>query len=702
MSTASHPSRDPLAWRLLPREPWAVATWALLVSAGVLAVTTLRDYGSTWDERVQAELGRDVVAWFASGGGDERALSGGSAGNLHLYGGAFEALAEVAGRALPLDPVDARHLVNVLAALGGVVGTALLARRLGGARAAFLAAALLLTTPPWWGHGFANSKDVPFAATYPWLLLALLRAGDHLPRPGPGRIAAAGAALGAALAVRPGGLIVVLPLAAGVLGVRLMPVLRATPRRGWPAAVASAVARLGALAALGWAGMLALWPYGLRNPLAGPAEAVAVARGFPWTGLVRFDGRWFRSGELPWSYAPTWLASTLPETWFVIALAGAVAGAVAWRRDGVRPALTARWLDPALVAVAGLGPFAGAAATRPVLYDGIRHLLFALPALAALGGWALSRAVARLPRRAAWGAVAGCAAAAALAVVDSARLHPYQYVYFNRLVAGGLRGGAARLELDYWGATGREAAAWLERNVAPGASGPVTVATTADSSVVAHWLEGDPDAGVRFAFDVPGEPDLTLATTRWHGNRSPGRVLHVVERMGVPLLYVLGAPREGDPLVLEGGDAAVALYAGSGWMARPVIEPGPDRAEFGLRRTGAGAGRAEIHLRTTANGGVPGLEELRGEVIALGASFLRVSPEALAPEAVVGPRASGWLVVGGDTSGGPVSVVAGGRVDGAAFVLVARLAGERTAAAAEARAWLELARAATGDERRPP
>src|SRR5512140_3578274 len=117
---------------------WSTATFGLLAVAALLVGATFRDYGSTWDERVQAELGRDVVAWFASGGADSRALSGGSAGDLHLYGGAFEAAVELAAAALPFDPVDTRHLVNALAALAGVAGAALLARRLGGARAGFL------------------------------------------------------------------------------------------------------------------------------------------------------------------------------------------------------------------------------------------------------------------------------------------------------------------------------------------------------------------------------------------------------------------------------------------------------------------------------------------------------------------------------------------------------------------------------------
>ena len=219
-------------WRaLLQGDRWALATPALLAVAVLVVAATFRDYGSTWDERFQAELGRDVVAWFASGGSDPRALSGGSKGNLHLYGPAFEVAAELAGRALPFNPLETRHLLNALVALVGVAGAARLARRLGGHRAAFLAAALLVTTPSWWGHGFANSKDNPFAAAYPWLLLALLRAADELPRTGCRRIAAAGAALGAALAVRPGALILLLPLLAGLFAVRLLPpLLRASAR----------------------------------------------------------------------------------------------------------------------------------------------------------------------------------------------------------------------------------------------------------------------------------------------------------------------------------------------------------------------------------------------------------------------------------------------------------------------------------------
>jgi hypothetical protein len=688
-------------WRAVVRaRPWELATAALLAVAGALVAATFQDYGSTWDEYLQAELGRDVVAWFTSAGADTRALSGGSIGNLHLYGALFEAAAELAGEVLPFDPFEARHLLNALVALSGVAGAALLARRLGGPRAAFLAAALLLTTPAWWGHGFANSKDVPFAAAYPWLVLALLRAGDELPRPRLRWLLAAGAALGMALAVRPGGLVLLLPLSAGIVAIRLLPALR-SPGDGRVRAVGAAGGRLAAVAVLGWLGMLAVWPYGLVNPLSGPAAAVAAAKRFAWDGPVRFGGHWSSSLALPRSYAPTWFLSTLPETWLAVAVAAAAAAVLAWRRDRVRPALSRAWLDPALVAVAALGPIAATVVLRPVLYDGVRHLLFCVPALAALAGWALSAAVDRLPRWGGRAALAVTGAAALLVVTDAVRLHPYQYLYFNRLVAGGLERAGEQLELDYWGATGREAARWIAANVPPRGDRPIAVKTTADPSVVAHWL--DPAAQARFAFDFVGRPDLRLASTRWFEHRATGKVLHVVERMGVPLLYVID-PAPQDELVLEAGDAALALTPGAGWSGEPRVVAGEDRAVYQLSRWSGALAKAEIQVLTPRTDAVPTVEALREEVARAAAHLAGVAPAAIDPRRVDGPQAHGWITVVGpaEPSGAPFAAVAGARVGGAAFLAVVRCWGDRAEAVRELVAWTSGAHLAPAAERRPP
>lgn len=42
-------------------------------------------------------------------------------------------------------------------------------------------------------------------------------------------------------------------------------------------------------------------------------------------------------------------------------------------------------------------------------------------------------------------------------------LHPYQYIYFNEIV-GGLKGASGKFEMDYWGATYKEATQWFVKN----------------------------------------------------------------------------------------------------------------------------------------------------------------------------------------------------------------------------------------------
>jgi 4-amino-4-deoxy-L-arabinose transferase-like glycosyltransferase len=678
---------------------WGRATAALLLAAAVVVLFTFRQYGSTWDEAFQSEVGQDAVAWFRTLGKNRSALTGGSQGNLHLYGGLFEVAAELAGRVSPIDPVETRHLLNALVALAGVWGCALLARRLGGARAGFLAAALLLTTPPWWGHGFANSKDIPFAAVYPWLLLAMLRLADELPRPRPSRVAAAGAALGVALALRPGGLLVLLPLAAVTVAVRLLPVLRSAGA-GSASAALHALVRFGAVAGIGWLGMIAAWPYGLVHPLRGPAEAVAAARSFRWDGPVRFAGTWVQSTDLPRRYAPEWFLATLPETWPAIAATCAIA-AIVWARRRAPPASPARSLDVALVAAAGLAPIAGAAVLRPVLYDGVRHLLFVLPALAAVAGAGLSRSLEVLPRPGRIASLAAVAALAALAVADAVRLHPYQYVYFNRALAGGLARASRDFDLDYWAASSREAMRWVVANVPPRGGRPLVVATSAHPWVADHWLTAEERR--RFAFEESDAPDLRLETTRFFAHRATGKVLHVVERMGVPLLYVLEPFAKDTPMVLEGGEGAIALSPAGAWVGTPAIVPGVPEPEFRLRRVLGTPAEADAWLLTRATGGVPEAEDLRDDVARLAAARLGTGPE-VEPQKIAGATATGWIVVGrpGARPGFPFCAAAGVRFGDAALLLVARFAGDPEASSRELLWWLRGARPALPAERRPP
>ena len=67
---------------------------SLLAIVAVIALATFRDYGLSWDDYTHAEYGDLLLAFYASGFTDQRALS---FVNLYYYGGGFD-LARCAGR----------------------------------------------------------------------------------------------------------------------------------------------------------------------------------------------------------------------------------------------------------------------------------------------------------------------------------------------------------------------------------------------------------------------------------------------------------------------------------------------------------------------------------------------------------------------------------------------------------------------------
>ena len=138
-------------------------------------------------------------------------------------------------------------------------------------------------------------------------------------------------------------------------------------------------------------------------------------------------------------------------------------------------------------------PVAMAIALRSTLYDGLRHFLFLMPVLAVLSGWGFSAAWDGLqvgwPRLALMGTALRLIA---WVLVDMVQLHPYQSLYYNRVLAGGLRGAAGRFETDYWGQSYKEATEWVMANYRPSTSQPIRVANCSISFLSEYFLEKEP------------------------------------------------------------------------------------------------------------------------------------------------------------------------------------------------------------------
>jgi hypothetical protein len=309
---------------------------------------------------------------------------------------------------------------------------------------------------------FMNAKDAPFAVAMAILLLALVRVFEIYPRLTPATGALTGTGFGLSIGSRIMGGFGVVDFAAALAAVALMEA-RAKSLRGAATRLAGFLLLLLPAIVLAYAVMALIWPWSVIDPL-NPFRAVAYFSHFfekPWREL--FAGELIPVTEMPRSYVPVLLGLQLPEIFLALAVAGGVGAASAiWRRDlPVR-----RRVIMLTVVLAAALPILVTVVAKPAMYNGIRHFVFVLPPLAALGGLAAARLFAALRRHWHWAAAAGLimGAGIALPVVEMARLHPYEYTYFNKL-AGGIAGARGRYMLDYWGLSFKQAslalAAWL-------------------------------------------------------------------------------------------------------------------------------------------------------------------------------------------------------------------------------------------------
>ncbi|MFO1119298.1 MAG: glycosyltransferase family 39 protein [Rhodospirillales bacterium] len=511
---AAAPPKRPL-W-LERVNSWRLASILVLLVLLTLSLATFRDYGVSWDDRVQKEYGEQILAYYASGFADRRAITpndDADDGNLPYYGGSFDLTSALINKVSQLGTYPTRHLLGAIVGLIGLVAAWRLGERIAGARAGFLALVLLATVPAYYGHMFMNPKDIPFAAAMIVVLLTVCGVLAEWPRPRWRTVLCLGVATGAALGTRVGAVVAAFDLAVP-LAVWLVLAQRRAGLRPTIAASATGFTRLLAVLPLTWVVMAVLWPWAAQGPL-NPLHALAMFSHFPFSGDELFEGQWIPATEVPRSYLLVFLAITLPESMLLGLLAAFVAAALALASRRYRPiSLTRDDLKLLAVGTAALFPLVYFVLARPTAYNGMRHFLFILPPLAvvaAVGADAVWRSsdAARRPLL-----LVTAAGFLGLAVIRMIAIHPYEYIYFNDLY-GGLRAASGQFNLDYWGISLGETTQSLVTTMAANGDGapsrPWRVGTNGEDTSVAEFapwfMTVVDDDQIDFAVDLcPCEP----------------------------------------------------------------------------------------------------------------------------------------------------------------------------------------------------
>jgi hypothetical protein len=516
---------------------WDRLAMAALLIAAVAIALTFTDYGVTWDEDVHNWYGVFALDYYLSFFADQRALTW---LNLYNYGAAFDMVAAALNKFSPLGVYETRHLLNGLVGLFGLVGCWKLGRVLGGPRAGFIALVFLLLTPNYYGQMFNNPKDIPFAVGGIWATYYMVRILPALPRPPWRLLVKMGLAIGLALGVRVGGLLFLCYL--GLL-LSLSALWQGLAARSLAAVVAAGATSLWRVllpvAGVGFAVMLVFWPWAQQDPIGHSLRALAFFshETFPFDTL--FDGRFVPAADLPWEYLPTYILLALPELVLVLLVAAAALAMVGLLRFG-RMQQRETVLGLFLLGFTIVFPVAYAIAIKAVLFDGMRHFIFVLPAIAVAAALAADRGLSRLAavpyRQPIYAALAlyGVAHVATMAL-----LHPDQYVYYNAFV-GGVDGAQRKFKLDYWANSYAEAVHGLEDYLrreygANFEEREFTVAVCGPPISARYYF---PD-NFRLLHQQ-NKAEFFIAFTKDNCDRSlPGKPIYQVERMGALLSVVL-------------------------------------------------------------------------------------------------------------------------------------------------------------------
>ncbi len=195
--------------------------------------------------------------------------------------------------------------------------------------------------------------------------------------------------------------------------------------------------------------MASTWAYTGANYIRNTAELFTNASDFtPWNNTMLFQGNFLLKYERPIQYLPIWFLLTTP----LYVLGGSFLSLLYIKKSKL---LFITW--SALVINGILYVL-----MNPVIYNGLRHFLYLLPILVLNTLIFMYETLnVNFVNKYIKGLMLGLVAInITLTGVTMFKLHPYEYTYFNELV-GGIKGAQGRYEMDYWGASYTQAAAWL-------------------------------------------------------------------------------------------------------------------------------------------------------------------------------------------------------------------------------------------------
>jgi hypothetical protein len=417
------------------------ASYILLSILLIVIFFTFRQYGISWDEPAQREIGMLSLKYYISGFKDLRVVAPDYFNRI--YGGFFDMIAELATLLSPSHPYEIRHLVTALAGFVGIIGCWKLARHLGGRMAGFLAILLMLFFPTYIGHMFNNPKDIPFAASYIWstyfLILALSKSG----KPSPGLFLKLAVATGITAGIRVGGLVI---FGVAAVGFTVYLLLHLTHKyRGAMRDILQTALFLVTAFIAAFGIMLVFWPWAQRKPISNTLYSLRFISS--WEG--RIGDQWYifkcLSVKLPEVILFGLLCAFLLTLWNARHALGSIRSEDQKHRS--------RFVGFTLLTASFVVPAAYIVLKKSLLYNEMRQVIFIALPMVICSAIAISSVIRKVWEtgwmRARYTALILVACLLSHPAYSIARLYPYHYIYCN-IISGGTRGLGKAYTYEYY------------------------------------------------------------------------------------------------------------------------------------------------------------------------------------------------------------------------------------------------------------
>lgn len=405
--------------------------------------------GASGDEYFHVNHSENVFNYYKTFGEDKTAATPTDNNNLPYYSQLPDTFIQFIIKTFCIDNyMTYRHLLCNLIAWLGIIFSALLAKKLGGWKAATITVILLLISPRFIGHSFNNLKDIPFASFSIMSIYYIIRFLEHLPKIKISSAIMLTISIFLTTSVRVGGLLMIayFGLFATVYYIYKRQILK-------PVFLKTLLISLG-ICVVSYFLTVLVWPYALEGVFSNVFNAFLNMNKFEISIRQNFEGVAQWSDDLPWYYSCKYMLITIP----IVVLVGFVLSLVFLYRN------RKNWFLYFVLLFATIFPLVWITINNSNVYGGWRHLIFIYLPLVILSALGISTLIDLLKNKYVKIVVIACFITLSLHPIShSIRNNPYQYVYFNQL-CGSTKGAYGQYELDYYYHSLREASEWIIDN----------------------------------------------------------------------------------------------------------------------------------------------------------------------------------------------------------------------------------------------